>query len=156
MVEQCTKALVLHKKHVKALYRRAEARKAREEWDEAMKDYEQAATKSRDQVGARARFMMGELYFEKKQHTEAIREFQRAMFGYGVDNASPETKNWQAKAGYEAGRCAEVQIAALKEAPAKQKMVNDAKRFYTFVAEKHAQHELAPEAKKRLEVLGKL
>lgn len=124
--------------------------------DEAMKDYEQAATKSRDQVGARARFMLGELYFEKKQHNDAIREFQRAMFGYGVEGATPETKNWQAKAGYEAGRCAEVQVAAVQEAAAKKKMVADAIRFYTFVVEKHPQHELVAEAKKRLEELAKL
>lgn len=124
--------------------------------DDALKDYEAAATKSRDHVGARARFMMGEIYFEQKRHTEAQREFQRAMFGFGGDQATPETKNWQAKSGYEAGRCAEVQITAAKDAAAKQKLIADAKRFYSFVTDKHPQHELAAEAKKRLEALAKL
>jgi TolA-binding protein len=124
--------------------------------EEALKDYEIAATKSRDAVGARARFMMGELQFEKKAFEEAIREFQRAMFGYGGDNAPPETKNWQAKSGFEAGRCAEVQINEAKDPEAKAKYLADAKRFYTFVVEKHPQHELAAESKKRLEVLSKL
>jgi TolA-binding protein len=123
--------------------------------EDALKDYEIAASKSRDHVGARARFMMGEVYFTQKQHVEAIREFQRGMFGYGGDQAATETKNWQAKCGYEAGRCAEVQIAAA-DAAGKAKLIADAKRFYTFVAEKHPQHELAAEAKKRLEALGKL
>lgn len=124
--------------------------------DEALKDYEVAATKSREHVGARARFMMGEIYFEQKKHTEAQREFQRAMFGFGGEQATPETKNWQAKSGYEAGRCAEVQIMAAKDAAARQKPIADAKRFYSFVTDKHPQHELAAEAKKRLEALAKL
>ncbi|MCE9528928.1 MAG: hypothetical protein K8R36_23020, partial [Planctomycetales bacterium] len=95
-------------------------------------------------------------YFEKKQHAEAVREFQRAMFGYGADMAAPETKNWQAKSGYEAGRCTEVRIGAEKDATAKAKLIADAKRFYTFVVEKHPTHELTAEAKKRLDVLAKL
>ena len=123
---------------------------------EAIAGYEAAATQSRDHVGARARFMLGELLFTQKKHDEAIKEFQRAMFGYGGEQASAETKNWQAKSGYEAGRCAEVQIAAAADAAAKQKHVADATRFYTFVAEKHAHHELAAEAKKRLAALGRL
>src|SRR5207253_5664359 len=105
--------------------------------DEALADYEAAATKSRDHVGARARFMRGELLFAAKKHDEASREFQRAMYGYGGDQATPETKNWQAKSGYEAGRCAEVQLAATTELTAKQKLLADAKRCYTFVAETH-------------------
>ena len=124
--------------------------------DEALANYEAAATKSRDQVGARARFMRGELLFADKKHDEASREFQRAMYGYGGDQATAETKNWQAKSGYEAGRCAEVQIAAAKDSAARQKHLADAKRCYTFVAEKHPEHELAAEAKKRLAALSKL
>jgi len=100
--------------------------------------------------------MLGELLFTEKKHAEAIREFQRAMFGYGGEEASSETKNWQAKSGYEAGRCAEVLIAAAADAAAKQKHVADSRRFYSFVVEKHATHDLSTEAKKRLEVLAKL
>jgi cellulose synthase operon protein C len=139
-----------------ALYELGWARQNAGKRAEALKDFEAAATKSRDHVGARARFMMGELYFTEKKHEEALREFQRAMFGYGGEQAPAETKNWQAKSGYEAGRCAEVQIMSAKDAAAKQKLVADAKRFYSFVAEKHASHELAGEAKKRLEALAKL
>lgn len=122
----------------------------------ALADYEAAATKSRDHVGARARFMIGELHFAGKKHVEAIREFQRSMFGYGADQATSETKQWQARSGYEAGRCAEVLIAAAADPAARQKHLSDARRFYTFVAERHASHELAAEAKKRLSALSKL
>ena len=124
--------------------------------DEALANYEAAAKELHDHVGARARFMRGELLFTQKKHEEASREFQRAMYGYGGDQATAETKNWQAKSGYEAGRCAEVQINAASDAAAKQKHLSDAKRFYTFVAEKHPAHELAAEAKKRLTALGRL
>ena len=41
---------------------------------DALQDYEAAATKSRDHVGARARFMMGQIHFEKKEFDDAIRE----------------------------------------------------------------------------------
>ncbi len=139
-----------------ATYELAWARQNDGKPDEALKDYEVAATKSREQVGARARFMMGEVYFEKKQHAEAVREFQRAMFGYGGETAPAETKNWQAKSGFEAGRCTEVRIGTEQDAAAKTKLIADAKRFYTFLVEKHPTHELAAEAKKRLELLGKL
>jgi TolA-binding protein len=123
---------------------------------EAMQDYATAADESRTEAGARARFMLGELLFEQKKYAEAIKEFQRGMYGYGGDAASAETKNWQAKSGYEAGRCAEVQISSAREAASKSKLVADAKKFYGFVAEKHPTHELAVEAKKRLDILAKL
>jgi tetratricopeptide (TPR) repeat protein len=122
----------------------------------ALAEYEKAANLSREHVGARARFMRGELFFAQKKHDDASREFQRAMYGYGGDQATAETKNWQAKCGYEAARCAEVQLAAAADAGAKQKHLADAQRCYRFVAEKHSTHELAAEATKRLNALTKL
>jgi TolA-binding protein len=139
-----------------ALYERGWARQNLGQTVEAQTDYEAAATRSRDHVGARARFMLGELLFSQKKHDQAVREFQRAMYGYGGDQASAETKNWQAKSGFEAGRCAEVLLSGAADSAARQKNLADARRFYTFVAEKHSGHELAREAKKRLEALSKL
>jgi TolA-binding protein len=124
--------------------------------DEAQNYYETAATKSKGTVGARARFMRGELFFAAKKYNEASKEFQRAMYGYGGDQATPETKNWQAKSGYEAGRCAEVQISTVKDAAEKKKFVGEAERCYRFVVESHPGHELAEISKKRLGALGKL
>jgi TolA-binding protein len=139
-----------------AMYELGWARQNAGQKAEALVDYEVAATKSRDHVGARARFMMGELHFAEKKYDLAIQEFRRAMLGYGGEQATAETKNWQAKSGYEAGRCAEVQIAAAQDAAQKQQLGRDARQFYTFVVEKHASHELAAEAKKRLESLKSL
>lgn len=155
LLEQVPKRFAETPLLAEAHYELGWARQNAGQTEDALKEYEVAATKSRDHVGARSRFMIGEIYFSQKQHNEAIREFQRGMFGYGGEQASADTKNWQAKSGYEAGRCAEVQITAA-DAAAKPKLIADAKRFYTFVVEKHPQHELAAEAKKRLDVLGKL
>ncbi len=123
--------------------------------DEALKSYEQTATKSRFEVGARARFMIGELLFEQKKYDDAIKEFKRVMFGYGGEQAPPEVKKWQAKAGYEAGRCAEVQIETANGAK-RTDLINDAKASYGYVAEKHPNDALAAEAGKRLPELAKL
>ena len=139
-----------------ASYELGWARQNLGEVDAAMADYEAAAIKSKDHVGARARFMRGELRFEQKKHAEASREFQRAMYGYGGDEATVETKNWQAKSGYEAGRCAEVQLNTARDATAREKLRADAIRCYSFVVEKHSAHELAREATKRLAALKKL
>jgi tetratricopeptide (TPR) repeat protein len=139
-----------------AIYESGWARQNLGKTAEAMQDYQTAAEKSRTEVGARARFMLGEVLFEQKNYAEAIKEFQRAMYGYGGDNAPAETKNWQAKSGYEAGRCAEVQIATAKDALTKSKLISQAKTFYGFVTERHSNHELAAESKKRLDALAKL
>jgi TolA-binding protein len=124
--------------------------------EDAMKDYTVAAEKSRTEVGARARFMLGEVLFEQKKFPEAIAEFQRGMYSYGGDNATAEVKPWQANCGYEAGRCSEVQIAEAKDATAKAKLIADAVKFYEFVTQKHAESSVAPQAKQRIEALGKL
>ena len=48
------------------------------------------------------------------------------------------------------------QIADAKSAALRDKRIADAKKFYQYVITTHAEHELAPEAKKRLAALGKL
>jgi len=123
--------------------------------DEAMKDYAQAATEPNRAIGARARYMLGELYFKRKQYNEAIRQYKLVIYGYGGDDSTEDAKEWQAKAGYEAARCSEVQIQGAKPED-RGKLVADAKRFYQYVLQKHPQDDLVPTAKERLEVLSKL
>jgi cellulose synthase operon protein C len=123
--------------------------------ESAMQNFTLAAESSRESLGARARFMIGELHFARKDYRAAIREFQRVMFGFGGDAATDEIKPWQAKAAFEAARCSEVQIqdAAATDRPG---LIADARRFYQYVVEKHPDHELAAQAKSRLQVLSKL
>ena len=51
-----------------ALLERGWARQKLIQVDEARKDFERAATLSRTDIGARARFLMGESYFQQKQY----------------------------------------------------------------------------------------
>lgn len=138
-----------------ALYERGRAQQKLNKLDEAAKDFELAATKSRALVGASARFMAGEIYFQQKQHAKAIAQFQRVMFGYGAESAPANVKSWQARAGYEAGRCAEVQIEMAKDAARKSELIAESKKWYEYVVTKHPKSELVEDAKKRLAVLEK-
>jgi tetratricopeptide (TPR) repeat protein len=139
-----------------ARYELARAKHKLGKVDEALEDYRWAADRSRSAVGARAQFMAGEILFGKEQYDEAIKDFQRVMFRFGDEDISDDIRNWQAKAGYEAGRCSEVRITSAKNATQRAARIADATKMYTYVVEEHANHELAAEAAKRLEALKKL
>lgn len=104
--------------------------------DDAMKLFESVTEQTDREIAARARFMVGEIYFNKKNHAEAVRHFFKAAYGYGY----PE---WQARAHFEAGRCFEVLGKP-----------EQAKQSYQEVAEKYPQFEEAALAKKALARLG--
>lgn len=103
--------------------------------DEALQLYESVTAKTDREVAARARFMIGEIYFEKKNHSEAIKNFFKAAYGYGYPQ-------WQANAQYEAGRCFEV--LGKKD---------QARKSYLEVVEKFPDSEKVSLAKQRLEAL---
>ncbi len=107
-------------------------------WDDARKAYELVIENSRDEIGARARFMLGELHFTQKNFVGAISEFLRLMYGYGGDQASPSIKRWQAKGGLEAGRCAAVLAGKATDSTKKAAHLANAKKYLRYVAEKHA------------------
>ncbi|MBI1902562.1 MAG: tetratricopeptide repeat protein [Planctomycetia bacterium] len=104
--------------------------------DEALKVYESVTAKTNREVAAKARFMIGEIYFAKKDHKEAVRNYFKVAYGYGY-------ATWQANAHYEAARCFEV-LGNLDQA----------KKSYQEVVEKHPESDKAPLAKKKLETLG--
>ncbi|MEO1617464.1 MAG: tetratricopeptide repeat protein, partial [Planctomycetota bacterium] len=120
----------------------------------AVKYFKQVAENyRRREVGARARFMMGEIFFGKKQFDKAIPEFQSVMFGFGGEQAPEPIKNWQAKSGFEAGRCSELLMQSAKTTDAKNRAKTFAKQFYQYVVQKHPKHELASKATERLRSL---
>jgi hypothetical protein len=97
--------------------------------------------------------MMGEIYFGLNQFDKAIPEFQRVMLGFGGEQAADEIKNWQAKSGFEAGRCGEQLMASAGTAAAKDRARTFAVQFYEYVVGKHPGHELATKSAQRLEAL---
>lgn len=119
----------------------------------ALQLYGQVADSYRNELAARARFMMGEIYFAQKEYAKAIPEFQRVMYGFGAEQAAADIKNWQAKSGFEAGRCAESLSDVAKTDAAKEKARGFAVRFYQYVVDKHATHELAGKSKERLQAI---
>ena len=139
-----------------AFYERGYAHQKLDKVNEALEDYEVAATTSRGETGARARFMIGQIHFSNKAYNDAVKSFQRVMFGFGGENADAEVKPWQARSGFEAARCAEVQIKSEKVSERKAKLLNAAKKWYGFVVEKHPGSELVDEAQKRLKSLSQL
>ena len=125
----------------------------KEDADRALKYYSEVADKYRNEVAARSRFMMGEIHFGRKQFDKAIPEFQRVMFGFGAEKAPAAIKNWQAKSGYEAARCSELLMQSAKSADGRKKSRDFAAKFYDYVIQNHAGHELAKNARDRLEKL---
>ena len=139
-----------------AIYERGFAKQNLKQLDEALKDYERATELSRGKVGARGQFMIGEILFEQKKFDAAVRAFKRVMYGYGGDQAPDDVKQWQALAGYEAGRCAEVQIQNASDADTRAKLIADAKSSFNYVIQRHPKHDKVEQAKKELDKLTKL
>jgi hypothetical protein len=77
------------------------------------------------------------------------------MYGFGAEKAPDAIKNWQAKSGFEAGRCAELLMQSAKTAAAKLKAEKYARTFYQYVTTKHPAHELATKAQSRLKSIPK-
>ncbi len=109
--------------------------------------YEAITGKTSREVAAKARFMIGELYFEKavaagaaadkkKALQDAIKHFYNGAYGYGYPT-------WSANALYEAARCLE-QLGNLPTA----------KKRYQELIDKYPESDKAPLAKKRLEQLA--
>jgi TolA-binding protein len=104
--------------------------------DQAIREYQTVTEETSTETAVKAQFMIGECYFAKKQHKEAVRHFLKAAFGYNHDE-------WTPLAYFEAARCFEV----LKDIP-------HAINSYKAVIEKYPKHNKAVEAKRRLAALG--
>ncbi len=134
-------------------YETGYAHQQKNENEKALKYYSEIANKYRSEIAARSRFMMGEIYFAQKQYDKAIPEFQRVMFGFNAQNAPNAIKNWQAKSGFEAGRCSEQLMQIAKSDNNRNKARQFAGDFFKYVIDKHPDHELAKKSKDRLNQL---
>jgi TolA-binding protein len=121
----------------------------------ALVHYAEVADQYRNEVAARARFMMGELHFSQKDYAKAIPEFQRVMYGFGGDQAPDEIKKWQVKSAYEAARCSELLLQTLNGS-ARKKAVETAIQFYQYVLDRDPNREMTARAQSRLGEIQKL
>lgn len=122
--------------------------------DEAIRAYQNVADVARNAIGARARFMIGELLFEQKQYAKAVQEFQKVMYGYGGNDAPEPLQVWQAKAGFEAGQCATAVARLSRDAVSKQRWTAEALKAFQYVVKSHPQSEEAENAKQRISQLS--
>jgi TolA-binding protein len=128
-----------------ALYEQGWARHNQRKFAEALKLYEAAAEKAPTrEVGARARFMAGEVLFEQGNHKDAVRSFFQVAYGFSETGAPESIRIWQAASLYESGRCFEV----LKD-------LDQAKKLYAELLEKYPKSDKAELAKRRLAELTK-
>jgi TolA-binding protein len=137
------------------LYEQAYSAQNQKKMDVAVKLFEEVASSNRNEIGARSRFMIGELYFAERDFAKAVPEFEKVIYGYGATQAAVDVKNWQARAAIEAGRCSEVLIGDLT-GQRKAKAIRIAKNFYQQVIDNHPQHQLVGQAKDRMNALEKL
>ena len=138
-----------------AKYELAYARQNQKKTAEAIQLYSEVAEEQRNEIGARSRFMIGEVFFADREFAKAISEFQKVMYGYGGTQAPADIKNWQARAAFEAGRCSEVLVADQK-GDKRRKAAEVAMKFYEFVINNHNDHSLSKQATDRLSELGRL
>jgi TolA-binding protein len=127
----------------------------KKEYDKAIELFEIVATGSRTATGAEARFHMGEVCFVQKKHAAAVRHYKRVMYGFGDEKAVAEVKKFQHLSATEAAICSEVLAGAATTAAAKSKELTNAKTYYKYILDNHAQSGSAANARKRLDELNK-
>ncbi|HWA99630.1 MAG TPA: tetratricopeptide repeat protein, partial [Pirellulales bacterium] len=118
------------------LYEQAWAKQNQDATDEALALYQRVTEATGNEVAARARFMIGEIHFEKKDFQQAITDF------IAVSDVYPYPQ-WQAAALYEAGRCFEVRGQR-----------EQARKSYQELLDKHPSSDQSGLAKERLAALG--
>lgn len=110
--------------------------------DDALAGYRAVADRGRSELAARARFMEGEVLFEKGNHKDAIKAFFKVAYGFGEKQAPAAFHPWQAQATFEAARCFEVLGKS-----------DQALKLYLELVDRYPDAEQTPAARKRIEAL---
>jgi TolA-binding protein len=137
------------------LFELATSRQQQGKLEEAIRLFGQVAGNYRSVIGARARFMIGQIRFGLQDYAQALPEFQQVMFGFGGLQAAEDIRPWQARSAMEAGRCAEVLIGQL-DGEQRSRAISVARDFYQYIIDHHNQSEMAAAAARRIEELKKL
>lgn len=137
LLAQCVERFPDSSHMPEALYEEGWAQQNLDKLAEALARYQQVLVKAPNrEVAARAQFMIGEIQFSQKHHTEAVNSFFKVVYGYSYPK-------WQAEAAYEAARCLEV-----------LKKQDQAVKMYRELVEKFPTSDKVPQAKQRLEELA--
>ena len=111
-----------------------------ERLDEAQQLFETVAANDTQVLGARARFMVGEVLFAQKEFDDAVRKFFQVAYGYGDVDAPEPYHHWQAEAMFEAARCLE-----------ETQRFDSAQQLYKELLERYPTSEKAAYARNSLE-----
>ena len=125
-----------------AHYGLGDSDKAIEAWENVIGEF--------NAVGARSRFMIGEVLFGDQKYDDAIRQFKLVINGYGGDRASQDVKKWQAHAVYEAARCNFVRISETTDATSRQQLIAEANKLFQMVVQKYPDCEFVENSKRNL------
>ena len=139
LLEQCASEFPESAYKNEALYEQAWAKQNLGRLDEARQAYEAVAEATDSIVGARARFMLGELQFADKDYEEAIRSFFKVAYGYGYPESPSAYHRWQADATFEAARCCEM-----------IRKLDVAKKLYKEIVDTYPESDKVNEAKEKL------
>ncbi|MEZ6125147.1 MAG: tetratricopeptide repeat protein [Planctomycetaceae bacterium] len=107
------------------------------QFQQAMEQYTQVTEITDTETAANAEFMLGECCFALKDHQQATRHFLKTVLKY-------QRPEWSPMAYFEAARCFEV----LKD-------IDQARSCYNDLIQQFPQHAKVPDARRRLEALGK-
>ncbi|MCA9270039.1 MAG: tetratricopeptide repeat protein, partial [Planctomycetales bacterium] len=123
--------------------------------DEALTFWSQSAEKSDGALGARSRFMMGEVKFGKKDFEAAHVDYALTIFGYGGEAAEDkDLQSWKAKASLQAGQASAILAGEAADATKKAALLKRAKDHFQRVMDKYPQSDVASAAQSQLKKLG--
>ena len=111
--------------------------------EQAEKLFAQVAQATNSVIGAKARFMQGEIQFLRQDYDAAIRTFFKVAYGYGHPKSPQEFHEWQANAIFEAARCCE-----------STKRLESAQQLYNELIETHPDCDKARDARRKLEAIA--
>ncbi len=121
--------------------------------DDAFAAFEKVVQQSRNELGARARFHMGEVDFTKKDFLAALKNYRRVLYGFGGDQAGDDIKPWQARSAFQAAQTSLILAGQTNNSAKKQMFIKNARGFYAVVVEKDPESELANVAAEKIKDL---
>lgn len=136
-----------------ALFEQGVAHHHLNQLDDAFVAFEKVVQQSRNELGARARFHMGEVDFTRKDFVAALKNYRRVLYGFGGDQAGDNIKPWQARSAFQAAQTSLILAGETNNSVKKQMLIKNARGFYAVVVKKDPEGELANVAAEKIKEL---